>query len=40
MFVIFVDITRPVAEYLMLRDSTLIPSVMWFEYTQSRAETR
>ncbi|KXJ29550.1 dolichyldiphosphatase 1 [Exaiptasia diaphana] len=30
----------PVAEYLMLRDSTLIPSVMWFEYTQSRAETR
>ncbi|XP_032219495.1 dolichyldiphosphatase 1 isoform X2 [Nematostella vectensis] len=30
----------PVAEYLMIRDSTLIPSVMWFEYTQSRVETR
>ncbi|KAK3744018.1 hypothetical protein QZH41_015845 [Actinostola sp. cb2023] len=35
-----VAFSRPVSEFLMLRDSTLIPSVMWFEYTQSRAETR
>lgn len=32
--------TWPVCEYLMIRDSTLIPSVMWFEYTQSRAEMK
>lgn len=24
----------------MLRDSTLIPHVMWFEYTSSRSEAR
>ncbi|XP_074654900.1 dolichyldiphosphatase 1-like isoform X2 [Tubulanus polymorphus] len=27
-------------EFLMLRDSTLIPNVMWFEYTCSRSESR
>lgn len=32
--------TWPIFEYLMIRDSTLIPSVMWFEYTQSRTEMK
>lgn len=32
--------TWPLCEYLMIRDSTLIPSVMWFEYTQSRTEMK
>ncbi|CAH3023421.1 unnamed protein product [Porites evermanni] len=32
--------TWPLCEYLMVRDSTLIPSVMWFEYTQSRTEMK
>ncbi|CAN7949778.1 unnamed protein product [Ixodes hexagonus] len=31
---------RPVSELLMLRDTTLIPNVMWFEYTSYRAESR
>jgi dolichyldiphosphatase len=26
------------AEFLMLRDDTLIPNVAWFEYTNSRGE--
>ncbi|CAG5122414.1 unnamed protein product [Candidula unifasciata] len=30
----------PVGEILMVRDSTLIPHVMWFEYTCSRSEAR
>ncbi|XP_046547653.1 dolichyldiphosphatase 1-like [Haliotis rubra] len=30
----------PLGELLMLRDSTLIPHVMWFEYTSSRTEAR
>ncbi|KAJ8300885.1 hypothetical protein KUTeg_022404 [Tegillarca granosa] len=29
-----------IGEFLMLRDSTLIPHVMWFEYTSSRTEAR
>ncbi|KAK7488106.1 hypothetical protein BaRGS_00020697 [Batillaria attramentaria] len=32
--------SSPVGEFLMLRDSTLIPHVMWFEYTSSRSEAR
>ncbi|XP_077534297.1 dolichyldiphosphatase 1-like isoform X1 [Haemaphysalis longicornis] len=28
------------SELLMLRDTTLIPNVMWFEYTSYRAESR
>ncbi|XP_061164609.1 dolichyldiphosphatase 1-like [Saccostrea echinata] len=32
--------SHPVGEFLMLRDSTLIPHVMWFEYTSSRSEAR
>ncbi|XP_052091335.1 dolichyldiphosphatase 1-like [Mytilus californianus] len=31
---------HPVGEFFMLRDSTLIPHVMWFEYTSSRTEAR
>ncbi|XP_013382252.1 dolichyldiphosphatase 1 [Lingula anatina] len=30
----------PISEYLMIRDSTLIPNVMWFEYTSHRTESR
>ncbi|GFV62619.1 dolichyldiphosphatase 1 [Trichonephila clavipes] len=30
----------PISEFLMLRDTTLIPNVMWFEYTSHRAESR
>lgn len=30
----------PLCEYLMIRDSTLIPNVLWFEYTSYRTETR
>ncbi|XP_033732672.1 dolichyldiphosphatase 1-like [Pecten maximus] len=32
--------SSPIGEFLMLRDSTLIPHVMWFEYTSSRTEAR
>ncbi|XP_023219799.1 dolichyldiphosphatase 1-like [Centruroides sculpturatus] len=30
----------PICELLMIRDSTLIPNVMWFEYTSHRTESR
>lgn len=30
----------PVSEYLMVRDSTLIPNVLWFEYCSHRSEAR
>ena len=40
LFVIQLIFNRPISEYLMIRDSTLIPSVMWFEYTQSRTEMK
>ncbi|XP_012259735.1 dolichyldiphosphatase 1-like [Athalia rosae] len=29
-----------ISEYLLLRDTTLIPNVLWFEYTNTRAEAR
>lgn len=29
-----------ISEFLMLRDTTLIPNVMWFEYTCYRSESR
>ncbi|CAL1534310.1 unnamed protein product [Lymnaea stagnalis] len=32
--------SSPIGEFLMLRDSTLIPHVLWFEYTCSRSEAR
>ncbi|XP_035223737.1 dolichyldiphosphatase 1-like isoform X2 [Stegodyphus dumicola] len=35
-----VSYSRPISEFLMLRDTTLIPNVMWFEYTSHRTESR
>ncbi|KAK7095452.1 dolichyldiphosphatase 1-like [Littorina saxatilis] len=32
--------SSPLGELFMLRDSTLIPHVLWFEYTSSRSEAR
>lgn len=31
---------RKVSEFFLLRDTTLIPNVLWFEYTNSRQEAR
>lgn len=31
---------RKLCELLMIRDTTLIPNVLWFEYTKSRQEAR
>lgn len=28
------------SEYLLLRDTTLIPNILWFEYTVTRQEAR
>ncbi|CAK8674698.1 unnamed protein product [Clavelina lepadiformis] len=33
-------VTLEICEFLMIRDSTLIPNIMWFEYTTSRQESR
>ena len=30
----------PISEYLLLRDTTLIPNILWFEYTNIRTEAR
>ncbi|KAG8199408.1 hypothetical protein JTE90_000276 [Oedothorax gibbosus] len=35
-----VIVAWPISEFLMLRDTTLIPNVMWFEYTSHRQESR
>ncbi|ESP03246.1 hypothetical protein LOTGIDRAFT_237774 [Lottia gigantea] len=32
--------SSPIGEFFMVRDSTLIPHVLWFEYTSSRSEAR
>jgi len=32
--------TWPICEFFLIRDTTLIPNIMWFEYTNSRQETR
>ncbi|XP_037024239.1 dolichyldiphosphatase 1-like [Bradysia coprophila] len=29
-----------ISEYLLLRDTTLIPNILWFEYTNTRQEAR
>lgn len=29
-----------ISEFLLLRDTTLIPNVLWFEYTNTRQEVR
>lgn len=31
---------RKISEILLLRDTTLIPNVLWFEYTNTRQEVR
>lgn len=31
---------RKLSEYLLLRDTTLIPNILWFEYTVTRQEAR
>jgi len=37
----FQDISSwPICEFLLIRDTTLIPNILWFEYTNSRQETR
>ncbi|XP_059608815.1 dolichyldiphosphatase 1-like [Phlebotomus argentipes] len=33
-------VTWKVSEFLLLRDTTLIPNVLWFEYTVTRQEAR
>lgn len=33
-------VTWKISELLMLRDTTLIPNVLWFEYTNTRQEAR
>ncbi|XP_029468265.1 dolichyldiphosphatase 1 [Rhinatrema bivittatum] len=30
----------PISEYLLIRDTSLIPNILWFEYTVTRAEAR
>ena len=31
---------RRIAELLLVRDTTLIPNILWFEYTTQRTEAR
>ncbi|GAB0087827.1 Dolichyldiphosphatase [Sergentomyia squamirostris] len=33
-------VTWKISEFLLLRDTTLIPNVLWFEYTVTRQEAR
>lgn len=33
-------VTWRISELLLLRDTTLIPNVLWFEYTNTRSEVR
>lgn len=33
-------VSRRISEYLLLRDTTLIPNILWFEYTNTRQEAR
>ncbi|XP_063492005.1 dolichyldiphosphatase 1 isoform X4 [Gorilla gorilla gorilla] len=35
-----VSYSRPVSEFFLIRDTSLIPNVLWFEYTVTRAEAR
>ena len=37
----FPDIVcNPVGEFFMLRDCTLIPNILWFEYTSLKSEAK
>lgn len=31
---------RPLSEFFLIRDTSLIPNILWFEYTVTRAEAR
>lgn len=33
-------ISWKLSEYILLRDTTLIPNILWFEYTTTRQEAR
>uniref|UniRef100_A0A3P9JHZ2 Dolichyldiphosphatase n=2 Tax=Oryzias latipes TaxID=8090 RepID=A0A3P9JHZ2_ORYLA len=35
-----VSYSRPVSEYFLVRDTSLIPNILWFEYTVTRSEAR
>ena len=35
-----VVVSWPLCEFLLIRDSSLIPNILWFEYTTSRQESR
>lgn len=35
-----VCLSRPISEFFLIRDTSLIPNVLWFEYTVTRAEAR
>uniref|UniRef100_A0A3B3QUX8 Dolichyldiphosphatase n=1 Tax=Paramormyrops kingsleyae TaxID=1676925 RepID=A0A3B3QUX8_9TELE len=35
-----VSYSRPVSEFFLVRDTSLIPNILWFEYTVTRAEAR
>lgn len=39
-FIFFFCFFRKLSEYLLLRDTTLIPNILWFEYTITRQEAR
>lgn len=34
------SISRPISEFFLIRDTSLIPNILWFEYTVTRAEAR
>lgn len=36
----WVSLSRPISEFFLIRDTSLIPNVLWFEYTVTRAEAR
>lgn len=36
----FVLNDRPISEYFLVRDTSLIPNILWFEYTVTRSEAR
>uniref|UniRef100_A0A671PVY6 Dolichyldiphosphatase 1-like n=1 Tax=Sinocyclocheilus anshuiensis TaxID=1608454 RepID=A0A671PVY6_9TELE len=36
---LFVSYSRPISEFFLVRDTSLIPNILWFEYTVTRSET-
>uniref|UniRef100_A0A8C5CTI0 Dolichyldiphosphatase n=1 Tax=Gadus morhua TaxID=8049 RepID=A0A8C5CTI0_GADMO len=37
---LLVSYSRPISEYFLVRDTSLIPNILWFEYTVTRSEAR